>query len=81
MLLADRAWISRSLKVMMKAGLTRRIQHRADSCKNLVSLTEKGEHMLRVITPIALTGDRHLLGGVDKEKMHEVLDALRARAA
>ncbi|MFZ1988813.1 MAG: MarR family winged helix-turn-helix transcriptional regulator [Alphaproteobacteria bacterium] len=76
----DKAWISRSLDVMMKADLIKRVPHPSDSRKSLISLTEKGERSLQTITPIALTRDKHILAGLDKEEIHKVLDTLRARA-
>ena len=76
----DKAWISRSLDVMMQAGLAKRVPHPTDNRKSLISLTEKGEQSLRVITPIALTRDRHFLAGLDEQEIHKVLDTLRARA-
>jgi len=76
----DKAWISRSLAVMTKANLVRRIAHPSDSRKSLVGLTEKGLQSLRLITPIALTRDRYILAGLDERRVHEVLDTLRMRA-
>jgi DNA-binding MarR family transcriptional regulator len=76
----DKAWISRSLDVMMKAELVKRVPHPTDSRKNLISLAEKGERSLRVITPIALTRDKHILAGLDEREIHKVLDILRSRA-
>jgi DNA-binding MarR family transcriptional regulator len=76
----DKAWISRSIDAMMKAGLTRRIPHPNDDRRALVSLTDRGLQRLRVITPIALTRDRHMLAGLERKEVHKVLDALRGRA-
>lgn len=76
----DKAWISRSLDAMMKSGLTKRVSHPTDSRKSLVSLTDKGHQTLRTITPIALMRDKEIIAGLDKKQVHQVLDALKARA-
>jgi len=76
----DKAWISRSLDVMMRGDLVKRVPHPSDSRKSLISLTEKGERSLKTITPIALTRDKHILAGLNQEEVHKILDALRARA-
>ena len=76
----DKAWISRSLDVMMRAGLVKREPDSADSRKSLVSLTPAGHRNLKIITPIALTRDRFILAGLDEKNVHLVLDALLAKS-
>jgi DNA-binding MarR family transcriptional regulator len=76
----DKAWISRSLEVMKRAGLVQRVRHSTDTRKNLVSLSDKGEQLLHTIKPIALTRNRHLLAGLRESEVHQMLDLLRERA-
>ena len=76
----DKAWISRSLDVMMRADLVKRISHPSDSRKSLISLTDRGEQALRTITPIAIARDKQILAGLDSDEIHAALDALRTRA-
>ncbi len=76
----DKAWISRSLNIMMEQNMVKRVPHPSDSRKSLISLTEEGEESLRTITPIALARDKRVLAGLNKKEIHRVLDTLRAHA-
>lgn len=76
----DKAWISRSLKGLMRRKLVTRTAHPHDSRASLLSLTKKGEALLREIAPVAEEYQRQLLEGQRARDVERVLDLLSARA-
>jgi DNA-binding MarR family transcriptional regulator len=76
----DKAWISRSLKGLMRRKLIKRTSHPSDSRAALLSLTKKGEALLREIAPVAEDYQRQLLQGQRARDVEQVLDLLSARA-
>lgn len=76
----DKAWISRSLKGLLQRKLIRRTSHPSDSRASLLSLTAKGEALLREIAPVAEEYQRQLLQGQRARDVERVLDLLSARA-
>jgi DNA-binding MarR family transcriptional regulator len=76
----DKAWISRSLTGLLRRKLITRMAHPSDSRASLLSLTKKGEAMLREIAPVAEEYQRQLLEGQRVRDVERVLDLLSARA-
>ncbi|MFZ0978007.1 MAG: MarR family winged helix-turn-helix transcriptional regulator [Candidatus Acidiferrales bacterium] len=76
----DKAWISRSLEGLLRRKLIKRTSHPSDSRASLLSLTKKGEALLREIAPVAEEYQRELLQGQRARDVERVLDLLSARA-
>lgn len=76
----DKAWISRSLRGLLRRKLIKRTAHPSDSRAALLSLTGKGEALLRQIAPVAEKFQRQLLQGQRSRDVERVLDLLSARA-
>jgi DNA-binding MarR family transcriptional regulator len=76
----DKAWISRSLTGLLRRKLITRTAHPSDSRASLLSLTKKGEGLLRQIAPVAQDYQRQLLQGQRARDVERVLDLLSARA-
>jgi DNA-binding MarR family transcriptional regulator len=76
----DKAWISRSLRGLLRRKLITKIAHPSDSRAALLSLTKKGEALLREIAPVAQEYQRQLLQGQRPRDVERVLDLLSARA-
>jgi DNA-binding MarR family transcriptional regulator len=76
----DKAWISRSLRALLRRKLITRTAHPSDSRASLLSLTKKGEALLRQIAPLAQEYQRQLLQGQRARDVERVLDLLSARA-
>jgi len=76
----DKAWVSRSLRGLLRRRLVKRTAHPSDSRASLLSLTRKGEALLRRIAPVAQEYQRQLLQGQRSRDVERVLDLLSARA-
>lgn len=76
----DKAWISRSLRGLLSRKLIKRTAHPSDSRASLLSLTKKGEALLREMAPVAEEYQRQLLRGQRAREVERVLDLLSARA-
>ncbi len=76
----DKAWISRSLTGLLRRKLIAKMAHPSDSRASLLSLTRKGEALLREIAPVAEDYQRQLLEGQRARDVERVLDLLSARA-
>jgi DNA-binding MarR family transcriptional regulator len=76
----DKAWISRSLRGLMRRNLIAKTAHPSDNRASLLSLTSLGEALLREIAPVAQEYQRQLLQGQRLENVERVLDLLSARA-
>jgi DNA-binding MarR family transcriptional regulator len=76
----DKAWISRSLRGLMRRKLVAKTAHPSDNRASLLSLTGQGEKLLREITPVAQEYQRQLLQGQRLQDVERVLDLLSARA-
>jgi len=76
----DKAWISRSLAPLLRRKLIARTAHPSDSRASLLSLTKKGEALLREIAPVAEDYQRQLLQGQRARDVERVLDLLSTRA-
>jgi DNA-binding MarR family transcriptional regulator len=76
----DKAWISRSLRGLLRRKFIKRAAHPSDSRAALLSLTSKGEALLREIAPVAEEYQRQLLQGQRSRDVERVLDLLSARA-
>jgi DNA-binding MarR family transcriptional regulator len=76
----DKAWVSRSAGALMRRGLVHRTPHPRDSRVSLLSLTDKGESLLRQIAPVAKKRHERMLSGLDRTKIYETLDELSLRA-
>jgi DNA-binding MarR family transcriptional regulator len=76
----DKAWISRSSRSLLRRKLITKTAHPADSRASSLSLTKKGEALLRKIAPVALEYQRQLLQGQRSRDVERVLDLLAVRA-
>ncbi|HUI52880.1 MAG TPA: MarR family winged helix-turn-helix transcriptional regulator [Terriglobales bacterium] len=76
----DKAWISRSLTGLLRRKLITKTSHPSDSRASLLSLTAKGEGLLREIAPVAEGYQRELLQGQRARDVERMLDLLSARA-
>jgi len=76
----DKAWISRSLRGLLGRKLIKRTGHPSDSRASLLSLTKKGEALLREIAPVAEEYQRQLLQGQRARDVERMLDLLSSRA-
>lgn len=76
----DKAWISRSLRGLLHRKLITKTAHPSDSRAALLTLTKKGEALLREIAPVAQEYQRQLLQGQRPRDVERVLDLLSARA-
>ncbi len=76
----DKAWISRSLRGLLRRKLVTRTAHPSDSRAALLSLTKKGEALLRELAPVAEEYQRQLLQGQRARDVERVLDMLSSRA-
>ena len=76
----DKAWISRSLRDLLHRKLITKTSHPSDSRASLLSLTGKGEALLREIAPVAEGYQRQLLQGQRARDVERMLDLLSARA-
>lgn len=76
----DKAWISRSARDLLRRKLIAKTAHPADSRASSLSLTKKGEALLREIAPVAAEFQRQLLQGQRKSDVERSLDLLAAHA-
>jgi DNA-binding MarR family transcriptional regulator len=76
----DKAWISRSLTGLLRRRLIKKTAHPEDSRASSLSLTAKGEALLREIAPVAEGYQRQLLEGQNSREVERVLDLLALRA-
>ena len=76
----DKAWISRSLRGLLRRKLITKTTHPTDSRAASLSLTRKGEALLREIAPVAQEYQRQLLQGQRTRDVERMLDLLSARA-
>jgi DNA-binding MarR family transcriptional regulator len=76
----DKAWISRSLQGLLRRKLIKKTAHPEDSRASSLSLTKKGEALLREIAPVAEEYQQQLLRGQLKDEVEHVLDLLAERA-
>jgi DNA-binding MarR family transcriptional regulator len=76
----DKAWISRSLRGLLRRKLVKKTAHPSDSRAAFLSLTRSGEALLREIAPVAEEYQRQLLQGQRSRDVERVLDLLSARA-
>jgi DNA-binding MarR family transcriptional regulator len=76
----DKAWISRSLRGLMRRNLIAKTAHPSDNRAALLSLTSQGEALLREIAPVAQECQRQLLQGQRLQDLERILDLLSARA-
>lgn len=76
----DKAWISRSLRGLLRRRLVKKTAHPRDSRASLISLTKAGEALLRDIAPVALRHQRQLLRGLPSRDVEQILCILSERA-
>jgi len=76
----DKAWISRSSRALLHRKLITKTPHPSDNRASLLSLTRKGEALLREMAPVAEDYQRQLLRGQRIRDVERVLDLLSARA-
>lgn len=76
----DKAWISRSLTGLLRRKLIKKTAHPEDSRASSLSLTAKGEALLREVAPVAEEYQRQLLEGQSSREVERVLDLLALRA-
>jgi DNA-binding MarR family transcriptional regulator len=78
----DKAWVSRSLAVLVKRKLVSRHPHPSDSRIVLLSLTPMGKAKVRQIIPLAVARNERLLAGLSKREkalLNGILDQLQAK--
>ena len=76
----DKAWISRSLRGLLRRKLVTQTAHPTDSRASLLSLTKSGEALLREIAPVAMAYQRELLRGLRSRDVERLLAILSERA-
>lgn len=76
----DKAWISRSLRGLLRRKLITKTSHPSDNRASLLSLTRQGKALLREIAPVAEEYQRQLLQGQRVRDVERVLDLLSTRA-
>ena len=76
----DKAWISRSLRGLLRRKLVTKTAHPTDGRASLVSLTKAGEALLLEIAPVALMHQRQLLQGLRSREVEQLLGLLSERA-
>jgi len=76
----DKAWISRSLRGLLRRKLVAKTRHPTDSRASLLSLTSAGEALLREIAPVAMAYQKELLRGLPGRDVERVLEILSERA-
>lgn len=76
----DKAWISRSLRGLLRRKWVKKTVHPADSRASSHSLTKKGEALLREIAPVAEEYQRQLLQGQRRSDVERMLELLAVRA-
>ncbi len=73
----DKAWVSRSLALLVARGLVVRSPHPTDNRITLLSLTRPGKAKVRQIIPLAAVRNERLLASMSKAR-RALLDALLA---
>lgn len=76
----DKAWISRSLRGLVRRKLVTKAAHPADRRASLITLTKAGEALLQEIAPVALKHERQLLQELPSRDVERLLGILSRRA-
>lgn len=76
----DKAWISRSLRQLIRRGLVNKAPHPTDTRATLISLTRSGRALLRTLAPVALARQSQFLSGLRKSQVDALVDTLTERA-
>jgi DNA-binding MarR family transcriptional regulator len=76
----DKAWVSRSLRHLEKAGLVTRKGTRTDSRISVIDLSAKGRALLEQVRPLAAAHETRLLDGIDARAFKASLDRLMSNA-
>ncbi len=76
----DKGWISRSLRGLEKRGLVQRMDHPTDSRASQVSLTPKGDQLIRDFAPVAAARNQRLLASLEEGEVHRILEGLFSNA-
>ena len=76
----DKAWISRSLTGLLRRKLIKKTARPGDSRSSSLSLTKKGEALLREIAPVAEQYQRQLLEGQSSREVERTITLLASRA-
>lgn len=79
----DKAWISRSLRALVKRGLVARSSHPGDSRIALLSLTPAGRALVRRMEPLAIARHERLLARLSKAErktVYRLIDKLQDQA-
>jgi len=76
----DKAWVSRSLRDLEKAGLVTRRSNNKDSRLTVVDLSAKGRALLDQVRPLALAREARLLDGIDSHAFKASLERLMLNA-
>lgn len=76
----DKAWISRSVRHLIRRGLVQRRIDPEDSRLTLASLTSTGRDLLDSIRPAVARGEQHVLDGIDALTFKQNLDRLLKNA-
>lgn len=76
----DKAWVSRSLRDLEKAGLVTRKSNNKDSRLTVVDLSAKGRSLLEQVRPLAVAREARLLNGIDPVAFKASLERLMLNA-
>src|SRR6185437_12114712 len=76
----DKAWVSRSLRDLERAGLVTRKSNRKDSRVTVVDLSAKGRALLEQVRPLAVAREARLLDGIDQAGLKASLERLMLNA-
>ena len=72
----DKAWISRSLRQLLKKGLVKRGSDKKDSRVAIISMTKTGQTLLEEIRPLTRATEERLLDGIETAAFKQDLDRL-----
>ena len=72
----DKMTVSKSLKKMVSLGYVNRIEHEIDTRAKSVSLTDKGEEMVRILVPIVEGIDSAFFGCASNKEQKNLISIL-----
>jgi len=73
----DKMTVSKSLKKLVSLGYVNRIEHEVDTRAKNVSLTDKGEEMVRILVPIIEGIDSTFFGHLSNKEQQSLTSILR----
>lgn len=76
----DKAWVSRSLRVLEANDMVTRRPAENDSRLKLIALTKKSKGLIEGVRPLVVAREKKLLKGIDGKKFKRELDVLMRNA-